>query len=795
MDKIMIQLLNMSFAGGCTVLLVLLLRIFLRRLPKGYSYGLWLIVLFRFLCPVSIPSPFSLFPVNPEPVSPEIVYWQEPRIETGVIWVDRAVNQVTGENLAARNPGNSINPIQVWLGAGFVLWTAGMAVCSGYNLTQLLRLRRRLKTAIQAEDEGVQSDERNKRRILVRETDQIDGAFVLGIIRPVIYLPSGLLEENREYVLRHESIHVRRKDYVVKLLGILAATIHWFNPFAWIGFWTMCQDMEMSCDEKVLKGIGTDKRKAYSQVLLSEMEKRSGLWLPPAFGKHSICRRIQNILCYHKPGAALTAAAVILLAAAGVGLMTNPQRQIAEDEEVQEGDSISIIGGADGPVSVFVAGKTGEDNTAWQSERPDSEWLSSVRIAGAMGGPAVQEERAGQEQSGQENKSIVSKVYLDFASEHSLIFHGDFGLFSFEKGEDGRWIQKMFISDKNMGEQMGQGISQIADRVLAEDRFLAERDSSSERKSQNMDCDAIKIAGSQVAVLGVWSEREGEGRLIDLYYGYYDPKKQEMSQVFLFVGDGKELNNPKGEISESRWLFARDGFDYYVRTPREALPFEKSDFQSFNRYNIPYDRMELARSRENQDQVVDALMFMEKGNRQKIVVTEERLIYKGFENADMMSMKRSLPVSICMDGSDRRTGNVHYGVAEGLCYADGYLYYEGWTNDGAFPKPLMRMKANFTGEEKVGELPGSLITVREGGACLWMDWKNKRIMAGTVENIGESEEYWSYLKSGESGRREQCQMENTGNGQLWIVLSDVEDPTKREEFWLWIPSELWEEEF
>ena len=310
-----------------------------------------------------------------------------------------------------------------------------------------------------------------------------------------------------------------------------------------------------------------------------------------------------------------------------------------------------------------------------------------------------------------------------------------------------------------------------------------------------MDCDALKTAGSQVAVLGVWEESEGEGRLIDLYYGYYDPNKQEMKQVFLFVGDGKELSNPKGEISESRWLFARDGFDYYVRTPREALPFEKSDFQSFNRYNIPYDRMELARSREYQDQVVDALMFMGQGNRQKIVVTEERLIYKGFENADMMSMKRSLPVSICMDGSDRRTGNVHYGVAEGLCYADGYLYYEGWTNDGAFPKPLMRMKADFTGEEKVGELPGSLITVREGGACLWMDWKNKRIMAGTVENIGESEEYWSYLKSGESGRREQCQMENTGNGQLWIVLSDVEDPAKREEFWLWIPSELWEEEF
>ncbi len=809
MEEIMIRILNMSFAAGCTVALVLLLRIFFRRLPKGYFYGLWFIVLFRFLCPIAIPSPFSLFPVNPEPVSQEIVYRQEPEIQTGMIWVDRAVNRVVGEKLAAENPENSINPVQVWLGAGFFLWTAGMAVLSGVYVIQFLRLRRKLAAAIWVEEAGWSEGRRNKEKIAVRETDQIDGAFVLGIVRPVIYLPSGLEDENREYVLHHESVHVRRKDYAVKLLGILAVTVHWFNPFAWIGFWTMCEDMEMSCDEQVLKDMGRDKKKAYSQVLLSETERRSGLWLPPAFGRNSVFRRIQNILRYHKPGTALTIGAVLLLAAAGVGLMTNPQKEkegwgkeeAAEREESQKEDSVSIIGGADGPVSIFVAGKIGEDDDTWQNERPDSAWLASVRIVGGLEGQDI-EEGIGERPKAQEGQGVQerqesrgSQVFLDFASDQSLIFHGDFGLFSFEKGEDGRWTQKVFVSDEGMGKEMGQGVGLMREQVSVSDGFLMAEHAGTLSENQNMDCDAVKMADGQVAVLGVWADDEGEGRLIDLYYGYYDPQKQEMNQVFLFVGDGRERSNPKGEICEAHWLFARDGYDYYVRTPREALPFEQSEFENFNLYHIPYDRMELARSRENQDQMLDALMFMERGGRQKIVLTEERLIYEGFADADMMSMKHPLPVSICMDGSDRQAGQARYGVAEALCYADHYLYYEGWTNDQAFPRPLMRMRADFSGEEKVGDLPGSLITVRDGGVCLWMDWESKRIMAGSVENIEKSEEYWSYLKNGETGKQEVCRMENRGDGQLWIVLADVEEPSKREEFWLWIPGGLWEEEF
>ena len=178
-----------------------------------------------------------------------------------------------------------------------------------------------------------------------------------------------------------------------------------------------------------------------------------------------------------------------------------------------------------------------------------------------------------------------------------------------------------------------------------------------------------------------------------------------------------------------------------------------------------------------------------------MVLTEERLIYQGFAEATVIAVKRTLPVSIRMDGSDRRVGDVRYGTADGVCYADGYLYYEGWSNEGAFPKPLMRMKPDFTEEEKVGELPGSLITVRDGGACLWIDWETKQIMAGSVEKMGDSKEYWEYLKNGETGRRETCRMKNMGDGYLQVVLTNADNPSEEEIFWLWLPSNMWDEEF
>lgn len=296
------------------------------------------------------------------------------------------------------------------------------------------------------------------------------------------------------------------------------------------------------------------------------------------------------------------------------------------------------------------------------------------------------------------------------------------------------------------------------------------------------------MSDGRIAVLGAKTGGEGTGPLIDLYYGRYDSEEQVMNQVFLFLGDGKEKTNPRGEISESRWLFARDGFDYYLRTPQEALEMEKaSDGKSaVNLYHISYGRMELARSDGNRDECIDSLVFAEE-DHQKIVLTEERVIYRGFEDATMQSFKRPCAISICPDGSGRQASKSRYGVTNSLCYHEGYLYYEGWTNDGAFPRPLMRMRPDFTEEEKIGDLPGSLITVRDEGVCLWMDWKQRCIMAESLENTVNAQSAWKYLEDGEQGRREQCAMEDTGDGWLRLTLTPVEEPSNRETFWLLIP--------
>lgn len=248
----MIRLINMSVTAGCAALIVLALRLVLQRLPKGYFYGLWLVVLFRFLCPVAVPSPLSLIPVNPEPVGQEILYDRTPKVRTGTGWMDERINRVLEEQIPAADPA---------------------ALCC---------------------------------RGRIYESDQIGGAFVLGVFRPAVYLPVGLCGEARGYILAHEDVHIRRRDYVLKLVGLAVVVLHWFNPFAWVTFSYLCGDMEMSCDEQVVRRLGMEERKPYSLALLKAAEQGGGLVLPPSFGESHIRARIANILRCRKRSAALT---------------------------------------------------------------------------------------------------------------------------------------------------------------------------------------------------------------------------------------------------------------------------------------------------------------------------------------------------------------------------------------------------------------------------------------------------------------------------------------------------------
>ena len=241
-----IQILNMSLGAAWAAVLVFFGRLLLRRAPKKVSYALWSVVLFRLVCPVSFSSAFSLMP-RPQAIPQDIIYAAKPRIESGFVWFDQAVSR----SLPPAAPYASANPVQLWLEMGNLVWQAGMALMLLYCAVSYLRFRLRLRGAVRLEDS-------------VWESDRIPTAFVLGLFRPQIYLPLGLGEGERRYILCHERAHIRRLDHLVKPLALLILIIHWFDPVLWAAYFLMCRDMEMSCDEQALELLGPDARKDYS---------------------------------------------------------------------------------------------------------------------------------------------------------------------------------------------------------------------------------------------------------------------------------------------------------------------------------------------------------------------------------------------------------------------------------------------------------------------------------------------------------------------------------------------------
>lgn len=758
----MIRLINMTFTAGCTVLFVLVIRLLFRKLPKGYSYALWFIVLFRFLCPVAVPSPFSLLPVYPEPMPREIVYEKTPEIESGVIWVDRAVNQVLERNLSAEGwETASANPIQIALFVLAVVWQAGVLVLLLSYMTHFLRLRRRLAAAGMVE-KGVY------------ECSQIEGAFVMGLFRPAVYLPAGLDEENRRYILRHEKIHIRRRDYLVKLLGLCVVLVHWFNPLSWLAFRLLCKDMEMSCDEQVLKELGEEGRKTYSLALLHAAERQSGLLLPLAFGESHTRSRIKNVLNYRRPRFWITALATVTVVAAGAGLMTNPAVKKTVEETGNE--MISFIGGGDGPTSLFVAGKTAEGEPVVFDKMPDTPWLAETTIPASF---------PGEEQEGQ--------PALDYASKDQVIFHGDFGLFAFRR-QGNQWNLTMHVTEEDFPDfnkvvesLTGNANWQSRDSIHREDRLIGAGDSFSFRGALPeegwQDAAAQKMEDGSIAVLGGY--RDGESiRLIDLFYGYYHPEDQVFHQVYLFGGNRETIVNRKGDTNERRYLFSREGADYYVRTPKTLLAFEKEEGIGQDTFHFPYGRLELVRYQGGMETVLDDMMCMQGLlEHQKVVVADDRIVYTGAASTDRSSFMNPGLVSIAMDGSDRRAADIPHHIYHGLSYEGGYLYYQGWTDHGAMPRPLYRMTPDFERQEYLADLDGSLMTVKEGGIAYVYNWKRRQVEVCGVENKGTM---WRFDHPGGEARHHQVETEQVGD-ILTIILKPLDVSKSAETYRIYVP--------
>lgn len=327
MSRLFLLVLNMSITGSLVALAVMAARILLKRAPKIFSYGLWAIVLFRLLCPFSFESALSLMPVNKEPIPQDLVYMHNPAINTGMKMIDIPINNSLGEALAPVNQGASVNPAGVITEIFAMIWLAGITVLLCYGFITYFRLKQRLSTATLVEDN-------------IYETDLIKTAFVMGVIKPKIIIPINLSRNEFDYIIKHEETHIKRFDYIIKPVAFLALTIHWFNPIIWLSYYLMTKDMEMSCDESVMKNTGDDIRVNYSSSLLALSARQSGLLSPLAFGEGNVKGRIKNVLNYRKPPFWIMVSALFIIIFVLVLFGTDPLKSGDQAEGKQENQNI-----------------------------------------------------------------------------------------------------------------------------------------------------------------------------------------------------------------------------------------------------------------------------------------------------------------------------------------------------------------------------------------------------------------------------------------------------------------------
>lgn len=315
MDVVFIKLFNMSIAAGWLILAVIAIRMFLKKAPKWISCILWIFVAVRLLCPFSLESSFSLIP-SEETLSPEaVLYAQEPEIDSGISFLNNTLNPIIGQSLAPA-PGASVNPLYVWTFWAGILWTAGLAAMLVYGLTAFFRIRKRIKEAVPLRDH-------------IRLCDAVTSPFIFGIFRPQIYLPSDIAGEEMKYVLAHEETHLKRRDHWWKLAGFCLLAVYWFHPLVWAAYILFCRDIELACDEKVIKDMNLDGKKAYSRALVEcSFSEKKTLVYPLAFGEVGIKERVKNILRYKKPAVWIIAAAVIVCTAVAVCFLTNPKKEV-----------------------------------------------------------------------------------------------------------------------------------------------------------------------------------------------------------------------------------------------------------------------------------------------------------------------------------------------------------------------------------------------------------------------------------------------------------------------------------
>ena len=310
MDNLFLTILNMSITASYITLAVILVRLLLRRAPKFITCILWVGVGLRLVLPFSFESIMSLIP-SAETIPPDIVYSQSPAIQSGIPSINSAINPVLSENFTPDVAG-SVNPLQVLTFIAANVWVVGIIAMLTYCLISYIKIRRQVSCAVKEQNN-------------VYLCDAVASPFILGIIKPRIYLPSNIDTQDKTFVLAHENAHIKRLDHIWKPIGFLLLSVYWFNPVLWVAYILLCRDIELACDEHVIKELNLQDKKLYSSALLSlSVTRRSIAACPVAFGEVGVKGRIKSILNYKKPGFWIALVAIITCIAVSLTFLTNP---------------------------------------------------------------------------------------------------------------------------------------------------------------------------------------------------------------------------------------------------------------------------------------------------------------------------------------------------------------------------------------------------------------------------------------------------------------------------------------
>jgi len=318
MGDIFLQLLNMSITAGWLILAVLFIRLVFRKIPRWVDCLLWGMVAVRLVCPFSIESRFSILP-SAEPIKSSTVVEGEvqnyiPSIDSRMTIVENTVNPMLAETFAY-NESESAAPLQVVVYAAGFVWVCGMVLLIICAMGGLIRLHKLVREAVCVRDN-------------IYICDAVKSPFILGIVRPRVYLPSALGEKEINYIIAHESAHLRRKDHWWKALGYLLLCIYWFHPLCWVAYAVFCKDIELACDEKAAGDMTFHEKKEYSKILLSCTRRGSLVMVCPlAFGEVGVKERVKSVLNYKKPALWIMAAAAAVCVILAVCFLTNPTKE------------------------------------------------------------------------------------------------------------------------------------------------------------------------------------------------------------------------------------------------------------------------------------------------------------------------------------------------------------------------------------------------------------------------------------------------------------------------------------